>query len=852
MSHKVSTYTGLIDLPLNPVITFPYEPDNCQKHAFHAIERGDDMLLCWPTGVGKTTPAVYAILHTVKNLKKKVVYTTPIKSLSNEKYNEFTKLFASYNVSVGILTGDNKINPNADCIIATAEILRNSLFQTTKINTNYRLDDDFVKSIGCVIMDEIHYMNDKERGNVWESTIVRLASNIQLIMLSGTIGNPNKFCKWISHCRKTNVALIIETTRVVPLTHHIFVNKKSFQYLDQDNAYSSVNFVLAKNEYDEKKKERQKLHKQHDEQADIASMIHHLKNNNLLPAIFFAFSRRDCEKYAMMVSKDRSLSAPSSASGRVAQPPCLTINSIHSGEAARPMADEGVEDDRSMAYLTQEEKDRSNYLFQKFIGSQKIKYQNIAEVAKMYELLQQGIAYHHSFVLQNLRELIEILMKEKLIKILFATETLCIGVNVPAKTCVFTGLYKYTNSGRRTIFSSEYRQMAGRAGRRGMDTFGLVYLLPLRDMPYQEEMKSVTDSMNQDIRSNFRLDYQFMLRFSQIEDLDVIDFFNRSLLNFENLEQIELLEIEELKLQLYIAKILEESDSIVLIDTELVSISKLMYYDDKAKQNITLTKAQDKDRKEIKAIINQNASIKKKYELSSTHKNLKEKLDTVTRNLDNYKSYIKRMYTNYQKVLVDWGYVISCENLLIQKKDISIRGIVCSQIYECNTILLTEMICDGYFNGLTSQEIVALLSIFTEPVQREQMCSAHDFSGTPNLHSCISSLQDLVKECESTEKLYIQELERTNYALCTDYVDIAYDWAKGKTIHEMLHYFEEYEIPAEAFCKNMIKISNIILSMINIYQMINQDIEIIPKLEEANKLILRDIVCVTSLYLREN
>jgi superfamily II RNA helicase len=812
MSRKVSIYNGPIDMPLNPVITFPYEPDNCQKHAFHAIERGDDMLLCWPTGVGKTTPAVYAILHTIKNLKKKVVYTTPIKSLSNEKYNEFTKLFGEYGISVGILTGDNKINPNADCIIATAEILRNSLFQTTKIqNTNYRLDDDFVKSIGCVIMDEIHYMNDKERGNVWESTIIRLASNIQLIMLSGTIGNPNKFCKWITRCRNTDIALIIETKRVVPLTHHFFINKKSFQYLDQDNVYSSVNFMLAKNEYDKKKKERQKVHKQNDEQADITSMIYHLKNNDLLPAIFFAFSRRECEKNATIVN-----------------------NAIN------------------IDFLTIEEKNRSNYLFQKYIGSQKIKYQNISEIDKMHGLLQLGIAYHHSFVLQNLRELIEMLMKEKLIKILFATETLCIGVNVPAKTCVFTGLYKYTNSGRRTIYSSEYRQMAGRAGRRGMDMFGIVYFLPLYDMPYDEEMKSVINSVNQDIKSNFRLDYQFMLRFSQIEDLDVIDFFNRSLLNFENVEQIELLEIEKQKSESHFAKIIEESNNIASTDSELESISKLIYYDDKAKKNITLTKSQDKLKKEIKIIVNQNANIKKKYELLLMQQNLQEKIETIMKNLDNYKNYIKTMYTNYQKVLIDWQYVLpkTDSNLLIQKKDITVRGIVCSQINECNVILLTEMICDKYFNGLSSQEIIALLSIFTDPVQREQMCDAHDFNGTHNLHNCISNLQNLVKECDITEKIYIPELERVNYVLCTDYIDMAYDWGNGKTVHEMLGYFEEYEIPAEAFCKNMTKISNIILSMINIYKMINQDIELIPKLEEANRLILRDIVCVTSLYLQ--
>lgn len=811
---KITVRHGDISMPSNPITKFSYEPDNCQKHAFHAIEQGDDMLLNWPTGVGKTTPAIYAIMHTVKKLRKRVVYTTPIKSLSNEKFNDFSRQFFPHGVSVGILTGDNKINPNADCIMATAEILRNSLFQTTKhiVNSNYQLDDDFIQSIGCVIMDEIHYMNDEERGCVWETTIVRLPSNVQLIMLSGTVGNPHTFCNWVKYARNRDISLIIEQKRVVPLTHYLFVNKKQFQYLDQDNVYSSQTFNLAKHEFTERQKEREKAHKFYDERVDIMEMIQHLKKTNAFPAIFFTFSRDKCQYYANIVSEELKIEI-----------------------------------------LTSEEKDKIMQLIQMYLGSQRIKYQNIGEVIKICTLLQQGIAYHHSNVLQNLRELIEIMMKEKLIKILFATETLCIGVNVPAKTCIFTGIYKFTKSGRRFIYTSEYRQMAGRAGRRGMDTFGLVYLLPLRDFPYEEELKGAINGVNPDIKSNFKLDYQFMLKFSQIDGFDIVDFFNKSLKNFENIEQTQSLLTDKHNMEKEYTVTTDELKIIALDARQTDIVTKLILYDQKIKNGITLTKQQEKERKNAVTEKENDDNIKRKHNLTIKQQNLEEKLIQITKQISSYEKYIENIYTSYRKILTEWEYILPSNDKLISKENITVKGIVCSQINDCNPILLTEIICEKFMTDLTPVEIVSFLSIFTDPVQREQYKLDQkeiDKLKLNNVCDRIKDLEYLISECENTEGKYLSQLDRTNYSICNDYVIIAYEWASNKTVHEMLSYFELYEVPVEAFCKNMIRISNMILSLIGIYNMIKQDIEMIPKLEEANKLILRDIVCVTSLYVK--
>lgn len=781
--------SGNTHMPQDPIINFPYEPDNCQKHAFHAIEQGDDMLLCWPTGVGKTTPAIYAILHTIKKLKKRVVYTTPIKSLSNEKYNEFTKLFSKYNIKIGILTGDNKINPDADCILATAEILRNSLFQTNKDSeqSNYNLSGNFVNSIGCVIMDEIHYMNDEERGNVWESTIIRLNNNIQLIMLSGTVGNPNAFCKWVSHARSRNISLIMEPKRIVPLTHYLFVNKKIYEYMDENNVYLSQNYNKAEIEFKELKKFREKkLHKSFDDRTDIMNMVFHLKSNNEFPAIFFAFSRDKCNTYAHI-----------------------------------------VDDELKESLLSKEEQIQTNKLFQQYLGSKTKQYENLKEFFDMKSLLQKGIAYHHAYVIQDLRELIEILMKEKLIKILFATETLCIGVNVPAKTCIFTGLDKFTKSGKRTILSSEYRQMAGRAGRRGMDLFGLVYLLPLRDFPYESELKSVINTVNPNIRSNFKFDYQFVLKFSQIENFDLIDFFSRSLKNFENVEM-------EKSLQITYQKLCDEHSE---LETELnnsivdENVKKILDFEKLIINKITLTKQQEKERKTL--LNNMDPNSQKTYKLMTNKNNIQNKIVNVKLEIDACKNYINNLYNSYKNVLSDWEYT-------------GLKAIICSQINDCNSILLTEIICEKYLIDLNPNEIIAFLSIFTESNQTED-CELDD--NLNNVYNRIDDLEYLIQECEETEIKYISELHRTDYTINKNYIIVAYEWANGKTVHEMLIYFEKYNISTEAFRKNMIKINNIIMSIIGIYTMIKQDVELIPILQNASKLIMRDIVYVSSLYL---
>lgn len=815
MTHKVIPLSGEALMPSDPIIEFPYSPDNWQKHAFNSIEQDRDVLINVPTSGGKTTVAIYAILHQTKRVGKKAIYTTPIKSLSNEKYNEFVEIFARFGLTVGILTGDNKINPDADVILATAEILHNSLFQCEKKiqNSKYNLDENFVSSIGCVIMDEIHYMNDLERGKVWEITIIMLQQSVQLVMLSGTIGNREYFCNWICNCRQRDVALIYESKRIVPLFHYIYVDKKMHLYFANDK-YISEGFDESEKKHKLIKKEREKNHIFSGEQTDMLSLVHYLKDHDMLQAIVFSFSQKDCEKYADMV--------------------------------------------KSMDFLDQEEKKKVDAMFRREILSQRnekgeYKYQNIAEVIKVKDLLDRGIAYHHAGMIQPLRELIEKLMKAGVIKILFATETLCIGVNVPAKTCIFTGIYKYTKKGRRVIYPSEYRQMGGRAGRRGLDDYGNVIFLPLRDFPYKEEFKALILGNNPDIKSNFRLDYQFMLKLAQTDQFNVLDLFQKSLMNAENLDQIKQLEAKKNNFEeRYNQIITKTAGTLDLLDQDQQEIIiQFLGLEQKYAEthNIRLSKKQEQELKGLRALIHGTLSMKECYLLLKEEYKLISEIESIDRSITAHKNQIPDKYNSYRKVLEALGYAKESKNEYLRKEDVTVQGLICSQINDCNVILLTELIDQNYFNNLSIEEIVSLLSIFTDPVQKDSMCGPHDFEGTDTLHKKIDMLMGRIGEFEKIERTYVSELDRTEFILCTDYMDIAYEWSSEKTVHVMLEYFKEYSVPVAAFCKNMTRISNILQSTLGIYNMTGKNIEIIPKLEEANRRVMRDIVCTQSLYL---
>lgn len=464
--------------------------DTFQLAAMTAIRQGHHPLVTAHTGSGKTLPAEYAIEYFVGEKGKKVIYTAPIKSLSNQKFHEFKAKFPA--ISFGIMTGDVKFNPDADCVIMTTEILRNSLA------TEEWSDCD----VGCVVFDEVHYINDADRGKVWEECIMWLPPDVTMVMLSATIDRVSQFAEWIEGIKnkkaideedivkkKSEVWICSTGKRVVPLVHYTFMtaNGGDLRGLDKEERDFVNGFIdtpkTVKNP-DGTFVERNivdtfKVAKLIGEDAVKKSTVIHrvvayLNENGMLPAICFVFSRKRANDMARQ----------------------LSVNLL-SGEEAHVSHE-------VLAIL----KRLPNWE----------EYVRTAEYEEMIELMQRGIAVHHSGVIPVLREVVEIMFSRGYVKMLFATETFAVGVNMPTKTVLFTDIQKFAETQFRFLHPHEYTQMAGRAGRRGLDKVGhVIHLFNMYDgvgAIGQHVLKTILGGAPQTLRSKFAVGYDTILNFA--------------------------------------------------------------------------------------------------------------------------------------------------------------------------------------------------------------------------------------------------------------------------------------------------------------------------------------------------
>ncbi|MDC0142096.1 DEAD/DEAH box helicase, partial [bacterium] len=488
---------------------YPFELSPFQKKAIAGIEEGKHILITAHTGSGKTLPAEYAIQKYHKE-GKKVIYTAPIKSLSNQKFYNFTKKFPE--ISFGILTGDIKFNPEADCLIMTTEILRNHLFQKKSLQNldseikknvlNFEMDIE--NELGCVIFDEVHYINDKERGKVWEETIMELPQSVLIVMLSATIDRANEFANWVQIVKNREVSLCSTKERVVPLTHYAYYTLRdkltekhgSHNKIIDNNMNKLIELKKPQKSFDERnyqeiKKIETFFYKNRvfvNHSYVINNIVKLLNERNLLPAICFIFSRKKTEEYSKLVS--------------------ISLN-----------------DSKTMNIIRRECK---QLLVQKLSNWKE--YVNLPEFLTLSNLLQKGIAVHHSGIIPVFKEIIEIMFERGYVKLLFATETFAVGVNMPTKTVLFTGLKKYDGNGFRYLLPHEYTQMAGRAGRRGLDTKGtVIHLNNLFDNPEFSEYSRIMCGTPQHLESKLQIGFQLVLTMLSKNE-DIKQFVDKSML----------------------------------------------------------------------------------------------------------------------------------------------------------------------------------------------------------------------------------------------------------------------------------------------------------------------------------
>ncbi|KAG4398389.1 hypothetical protein GLYMA_08G027700v4 [Glycine max] len=445
VSSKDEELHGTLSNPLHngPMAkSYPFTLDPFQQVSIACLERNESVLVSAHTSAGKTAVAEYAIAMSFRD-KQRVIYTSPLKALSNQKYRELSQEFTD----VGLMTGDVTLSPNATCLVMTTEILRGMLYRGSEV----------LKEVAWVIFDEIHYMKDRERGVVWEESIIFLPPAIKMVFLSATMSNATEFAEWICNIHKQPCHVVYTDFRPTPLQHYVFPMGGSGLYLvvDENEQFREDNFLKLQDTFTKqnlgdgkrggKGAGRGGKGGNASGGSDIYKIVKMIMERKFQPVIIFSFSRRECEQHAMSMSK-------------------LDFNS-------------------------QEEKDTVEHVFQNAVLCLNEEDRNLPAIELMLPLLQRGIAVHHSGLLPVIKELVELLFQEGLVKALFATETFAMGLNMPAKTVIFTAVKKWDGDSHRYIGSGEYIQMSGRAGRRGKDERGICIIM----IDEQMEMNNLKD-----------------------------------------------------------------------------------------------------------------------------------------------------------------------------------------------------------------------------------------------------------------------------------------------------------------------------------------------------------------------
>lgn len=778
--------------------------DKFQDDGIQKIYNEESILVTAKTGSGKSVFMDFCI-ELAHSKNKKLIITTPIKTLSNQKFHEYSNKYP--HISFGILTGDIRFNPDAECLIMTTEILRNLLYKRYTSNKiaekNLPININF-DEVDSIIFDEIHFINDLDRGKVWEESIIMLPKSIKLIMLSATIDKAEEFGEWVTNIKGKFVNVISNNKRPIPLTYsvyyftkfpkkckkmkHLFDNgkyikavskmsrKKMTTVLESDCSFQNAPYQEICNLINFERKEQ----KWYNDIEVLNTMIHFLQKKHKLPALFFIFSRKKCELYASQIQS--SLNTP------LEQQQVLTT---------------------------------INYQL-KLLANPDI-YINDPKLYQLQKLLVKGIAIHHSGLLPVYKEIIEILYSVGLIKVLFATETFAVGVNMPTKTVIFTSLQKYTKEGRRMLYSHEFNQLSGRAGRRGLDTHGNVIILAnmFRVMPSCHEMSSIMAGRSQHIQSKFTFNYQFILKTILANDINLHEFIGQTLLK-KNIKE-ELLRKETRLTQLNI----ELENLGLTIDRTIFD----EYYN--------LENTWEKKNKRSNAI-DKIFDFHKQYKIYLDTYELFQEQTYLKLNIPQIKTHLNQDQMKSIQYLIENQYLKDIESL-------TIKGLIASQVNECNEIQFTEALINGVFDDLNEIELSGILGVFccTRFQDEDKRGNIENLNLPKKMKNKLVKLQDinaLFRQKEENKGIRVNN----DWELNLDMVEYTYYWANGYTYQELE--FVNFE---GNFVRDMIRIDNIAKDLVDMAEMIGK-LDLMNKASLINNKIIRDIVTVDSIYIRSS
>jgi superfamily II RNA helicase len=814
-------------LPSDYAIRYEFTLDHWQQHAVAAIHNGHNVLVTAKTGSGKTLVGEYQIAHSLSK-GKRVFYTTPIKSLSNQKYNDLKHLFPA--ATVGIMTGDIKSNPEADIVVMTTEILRNLLFKQSTPTASIGIAGQIsLVNVDAVIFDEVHYVNDPDRGHVWEETLIMLPAEIQLILLSATIDSAAAFAGWLGDIKRRPITLLQTTHRIVPLIHGIFDasvrGELPLRALKDGDEAPYKNAVYAN-----WIKERLSAAKSADKWADrvaaakatgdslagspdkvkLVSFTHtlnecvsELQTRTLLPALFFVMSRKECERYAAQISGSL-ISSSDTAS----------IKHIMSFHLHRY--------DETLRHLPQ--------------------------YHQLTALLERGIAFHHSGVLPLLKEMIELLFSKGLVKILFCTETFAVGLNMPARTVVFLDMKKPCGDGFRPFRADEYIQMAGRAGRRGKDTRGIVLYLPARQPVSADELRLVFCGGLKPLESRLQFHYDFILK--AIYNTQFRSSASGAPPLWETLMNSSFWNAQRQQMADDVAKSLTKCEvdrtAIKLTDEqrrELDYRNKLQY-DMKTLTNAgRRTAAQELEKwtsRHMGPVWRTASDDYIKYkQLDDECLKLRAAYDSL-RSTDHSARILPILHA-----LQEWGVLETAD-----PPTLSPFGIMATEVNEVNPLMLAKIYASKRLHDFSAEHIVTILAALI--VDREAIDNTvHPYelhARIPNdMKAALVDMDTYGQFGAHTDSKFGVESPDDYWSLATYWVEITYDWVIEHTSAAELT--KTYEIYEGNLIKGLHKLSAIVNEWISIATYV-ADVDMLHKMQHIPEIILRDIVVPESLYLK--
>jgi hypothetical protein len=834
---------------------FPFPLSDFQKYSIQAIVDGNHTLVSAATGNGKTVSADFAIQYFVGQ-GKKVVYTCPIKSLSNQKFYDFSQKYPE--ISFGIFTGDVKYNPTAQVIFATAEILMNHLFSRAQASANtttttpsqdpnrditlpdgtplppkhLQFQVDIDHELACVVMDECHFILDEDRGHVWENTILMLPPHVQMVLLSATLDQPERFARFCERGQAKQVVWSSTMTRIVPLTHYGFMTTIESIYKkvrDKDTQAMIRNttnrLIPLKTEkglfqdtgYNEMKKIQTLLDNNQvylKRQHVLNTLARFMVEKEMLPALVFTFSRKNVEM------------------------------------CAREMTTNLLEFDSKVPYTIQREAEQ--ILRSKLPNYQE--YMEMPEYRQLIQLLEKGIGIHHSGMIPILREIVEFMISKRYIKMLFATDSFSIGLNCEIRTVVFTTLQKFDGTLETYLQPHAYTQMAGRAGRRNIDTVGhVVHCNNLFPLPSVTDYKTILCGKPQKMESKFHISFSMILnliRHGQATPADFYRFVENSMMSMDMAEARRALVTQRTALEQEWVN--TETRLLPLIQTPVPVIEQ--YLETKRTLPTLVNKKRKEAERTLQQILDTHRTCIQDTERYGNMTLLRHKLDRINQEMDELDRWVHRQIDAIVDILTERGFITPTSDES-PRYELTPRGGCASQMAEVHPLATAEWMFEyQFFEEFTPLQLIAMMSCFTDLRVHQDVVKYRPTVHDPRVVACVTDLKSRLDGYDQEEATRgLNTGFRYQHAVMYDLMEEMFTWMECEDEATCKHFIqhtilEEKQVTSGDFVKAVLKISAVAKEWVNVGETIGK-YGFVSKLNQVDRLILKYVCTTQSLYV---